>query len=245
MEKFDWKLTIKMNIFMLKVVGLWPEGNETYKLNFYTLYAVISTTFFVFGHNFFQIFNIVFIFNDLKALTGTIFIILTQMLAILKSYYLVQNMKTLKGLLVILNSDIFQPKTIIQRGLIEPSLNIWKNIYMVFFTMTTNDILFWSTFPILDKSVKEYRLPFLAWYPYTTKISPLYEMTYIYQIVAVYFIAMVNLNIDTLIAALNMYTGAQCDILCDSLRSLLNGDVPTDINKKFINCTEHHKEILG
>ncbi|RZC42374.1 7tm 6 domain containing protein [Asbolus verrucosus] len=235
-----------MNIFMLKIVGLWPEGDETYKFDFYTLYAAISLIFFVFGYNFCQTFNILFIYNDLQALTGTIFIILTHMLAIVKSYYLIQNMKTLKELLVTLNSDIFQPKTMKQRVLIEPNLNIWKNIYLVYFIMVSSDIAFWSTFPILDKSVKEYRLPFLAWFPYNTKISPLYEMTYIYQIISVCFIATVNLNIDTLIAALNMYIGAQCDILCDDLRNLRNfgGEVPNDVNGGFIKCTKHHKEIL-
>ncbi|RZB39714.1 7tm 6 domain containing protein, partial [Asbolus verrucosus] len=46
MERFDWKVMIKMNIFSLRIIGLWPEDYE-YKFTFYTLYAVISTILFI------------------------------------------------------------------------------------------------------------------------------------------------------------------------------------------------------
>ncbi|RZC32582.1 7tm 6 domain containing protein [Asbolus verrucosus] len=97
-----------------------------------------------------------------------------------------------------------------------------------------------------DKSVKEHRLPFLAWYPFNEKKSPFYEITYIYQIVSISFIAMTTLSINTLIAALNMYIAAQFDILCDDLRNLRNvtDALSADFNVRLINCVNHHKEIL-
>jgi hypothetical protein len=241
MSGFDWKLTIRRNIIMLKIAGLWPAGDATYKPNLYTLYATVCLTVFVFGHNFFQSFNIIFILDDLEALTATIFVSLTEMLAILKSYYLINNMGILKQLMVTLNSDMFQPKNARQRSLVEPSLKFWKMVYTVFSLMTLNAIFFWTTFPILDGSLKVHRLPFLAWYPYDSRISPFYEVTYVYQITSVCFICIVNLNIDTLIAALNMYIGAQCDILCDELRHLHEF---TNINKRVIECVLHHRAIL-
>ncbi|KAJ3663422.1 hypothetical protein Zmor_007685 [Zophobas morio] len=241
MDTFDWKLTIKRNIIMLKIAGLWPAGDETYKFNLYTLYAIVSILTFVYGHNFFQSFNIIYILDDLEALTATIFVSLTEMLAILKSYYLIQNMKILKQLMVTLNGEMFQPKNLRQKDIVEPSLNSWKMVYTVFSSMTMGAIFFWATFPFLDKSVQEHRLPFLAWYPWNSKISPFYEMTYVYQMASVCFICIVNLNIDTLIAALNMYIGAQCDILCDDLRHIHEF---ADVNARLISCVQHHKAIL-
>ncbi|RZC32089.1 odorant receptor Or1 [Asbolus verrucosus] len=244
MKKFDWVVTIRLNIFILKLVGLWPKGNESYKFNFYTFYAIISITFFVYGHNMAQTFNIFFVINDLEAITGTIVVSLTLSLSIIKTYFIIRNMATLKNLMVILNSDMFQPKSTHQKNLVKSNLREWKMFYMVFLIMTWNSFLVYITFPIFDKSVKEYRLPLMAWYPYDTKTSPSYEITYVYQFVSALFIATTNVNIDTLIAALNMYVGAQCDILCDDLRNLRNEQVPGDIDKAFINCISHHKNIV-
>ncbi|XP_068912914.1 odorant receptor Or1-like [Tenebrio molitor] len=247
MKKFDWKLTIRLNIILLKVVGLWPKGDETYKCNLYTAYAIISGTLFTIGHNLLQTINLFFIYNNLEAVTATIFVSLTQLLAILKSYYLVQNMGILKQLMVTLNSEMFQPKNAKQKILIEPNLSFWKTIFRAYWGNACCTLFLWAVFPIIDNTVKEFRLPLLVWYPYNTKISPLYEITYIYQIICCYFICIINISVDTLIAALNMYIGAQCDILCDDLRNIddysKNSSVDI-VNERWINCIMHHKEIL-
>jgi hypothetical protein len=242
MEKFDWKLTISRNIFMLKIVGLWPPGDDTYTTNLYSLYSFISILLFIYGHNFFQTVNIFFIFPDLEAIAGTIFVTLSEMLTMVKSYYMVQNMGILKQLMVTIKSDIFQPRNPRQIQMIKPSLTFWKTVSSMLWGASSGAVFFWATYPILDKSVQQRRLPFLAWYPYDTTISPLYEFTYIYQIISVAFIAAATLSIDTLIAALNMFVGAQCDILCDDLRHL-PGEEP-DFNRTLLKCIEHHKEIL-
>jgi hypothetical protein len=61
MKTFDWTLTIKVNLLLLKVVGLWPNGDETYKCNLYTLYAIISGMLFTIGHNLLQTINLFFL----------------------------------------------------------------------------------------------------------------------------------------------------------------------------------------
>ncbi|RZB89854.1 odorant receptor 59a-like, partial [Asbolus verrucosus] len=227
MEKYDWKLTISTNILKLKFVGLWPEV-------------------FVCGHNFFQAANLMFNDNDLQTVTATSFITLSTLIAILKTYYLIQNMGILKELMVTLNSDLFQPRNLRQINQIKPSLKFWKINYVLYWSMASGAIFFWSTYPILDKSVEKYRLPFMAWYPYNTKISPYYEITYIYQILGIIFVATTALSIDTLIAALNMYIGAQFDILCDDIRHLydVTNDTFHEINKKLIHSVKHHRKIL-
>ncbi|RZC36703.1 7tm 6 domain containing protein, partial [Asbolus verrucosus] len=83
-------------------------------------------------------------------------------------------------------------------------------------------------------------LPFSAWYPYDTKISPLYEITYLYQIIGIWFLTVGAVNMDTLIAALMMYIATQCDILCDDLKNLHH-----DFDRKLINCVKHHREIVA
>ncbi|KAJ3635807.1 hypothetical protein MTP99_008683 [Tenebrio molitor] len=245
MDKYDWKANIKMNIRTLRVLGLWPKGDETYNLDLYALHAAILLTVFQLGHIFFQVVNVYFILDNFEAIIGTIYILLVEMLGNFKIYYLIKNMRMLKQLLKILETDIFQPKTVEQKAAIDASVFFWKVIYQTLLIMCCGCNLFWALFPLLDKTTGERRLPFLAWYPYDTQISPLYEITYVYQIVSVGVITTIHVNIDALLAAINLFNGSQFDILCDNLRNLHNLAVPGGINDKLIYCIEHHKQTLS
>ncbi|CAH1367594.1 unnamed protein product [Tenebrio molitor] len=223
MEKFSWKLTIKTNIFVLKLLGLWPKGNEGYEFNIYTFYA-FSMKAFVDGNNLFQTVYIFYIYSDLEALAAIIFLLFTLCLDSVKAYYFMRQIRILKGLMVELESgEEFQPKQH-QRVLVQPMLNVWTFIYKTL----------WFFYA---------RLPFFAWYPYDTTTSPLYEITYFYQIFAAAFLAMVCLNVDTLIAVLMVFTMSQCDILCDNLKNV-RACKHSDYNEKLINCIKHHQKIL-
>jgi hypothetical protein len=169
MENFDWKFTIRVNIMILKIVGLWPKGTEIYKCNFYTLYSIISLNVFINARNFFQAANIVFVYTDLEALAALIFLTVTDLLASFKVYCFVRNIAILKSLMVKLDKKIFQPKNDQQIDLIRPNLNSWKFAYVAFWVPALATLISWAIFPVLDGTVKEYRLPFSAWYPFDTK----------------------------------------------------------------------------
>ncbi|RZC39620.1 7tm 6 domain containing protein [Asbolus verrucosus] len=153
-------------------------------------------------------------------------------------------MGMVKQLMKTLNSDLFQPKTAKQIILVKPSLEFCNITYKILTFMAVGTAFFWSIFPILDDSYKDYRLPIPAWYPYNTKTPPFYEITYVYQVLGTYFMALTNVCIDTLIASLNMYVGTQIDILCDDLRNLDDPD-EEGISKKLTACIKHHKGILS
>jgi hypothetical protein len=93
MDKYDWKANIKMNIRTLRVLGLWPKGDETYNLDLYALHAAILLTVFQLGHIFFQVVNVYFILDNFEAIIGTIYILLVEMLGNFKIYYLIKNMR--------------------------------------------------------------------------------------------------------------------------------------------------------
>ncbi|KAJ3663312.1 hypothetical protein Zmor_007608 [Zophobas morio] len=249
MEKFSWNQTIKINILMLQSVGLWPKGDEMYKRDLYALYAIISTIVIMGGHNFFQVMNVFFVYKNLEALTGTIFITVTDVLASIKMYFFIQNIGVIKQLMITLNSRLFQPKNSAQIDLVRPGLNSWKFMYVTFWIMTSTTVFTYSIFPFLDNSVKEKNLPFVAWYPYNAKISPLYEITYLYQVLGIWYLTVANINMDTMIAGLMMYVQTQCDILCDNLRNL-GSFTQTELNEgytfnhKIIICVKHHRLMV-
>ncbi|RZC42852.1 7tm 6 domain containing protein, partial [Asbolus verrucosus] len=245
MERFDWKRTIRANILVLRVVGVWPPDDEEYGCNLYTAYKITNFLFLQASILFFQTAFLLLNLIDLQAVTGTIFVLLMEMLAPLKSYSLFRNMKMLKQLMITINSDLFQPKNAQQRSLIQPTLDAWKKIVSAYWFFTLSWLFLLMLSPIFDERV-EYRLPFLAWYPYNTKTSPQFELTYLHQFVAVTTISITNISIDSLIAALNMYIGAQFEILCDDLRNFYDAgkDSRDEVKERLKNCVHHHREIL-
>ena len=129
--------------------------------------------------------------------------------------------------------------------MVQPALKSWKLMYITFSVMTSYTVLIWTIFPFLNSSFKERSLPFAAWYPYDSKKSPFYELTYVYQVLGVWYLAVATINMDTLIAALMVLIGAQCDILCDNLKTIRSDLHPRgNFNENMIKYITHHQEII-
>ncbi|KAJ3663315.1 hypothetical protein Zmor_007611 [Zophobas morio] len=247
-EEFDWKLSIKTNILMLQIMGLWPRGVKRYKPDFYKFHSTTLTVFIASSQNFFQIVKIFFVYQDLEALTATIFITCTAVLVSVKMYFFTRNGKLLKELADMLSSDLFKPVNDKQVHQVRPILQFWNFFYVVYWIMVCATVCFWSIVPFLNQSVKEKELPFPAWYPYDSKMSPLYELTYFYQVFTIWYLSLAGINMDTLIAALMMYVGIQCDVLSDNVRNLktLSDKVGArNVNEVIIRCVKQHREIIS
>lgn len=239
MKKYDWVSTVKLNLFVFKLAGLWPQGSG-YKFNFYLLHGIITTFILGFIQSFCQTWKLLTNFNDLQVVTETAFLSISESLVVVKMFYLALNMRSLKKLLINLNSDLFQPHSLDQIELVKPSLNTWRLMYNLLGSSITVAIIFWAMVPVLTNTIKQHRLPFMAWYPYDTTISPLYEITYIHQVASILYIAYVNVNLDTFIAAFSLYAGAQLDILCDNLKNMS----PEVFRESLVVCVRRHREII-
>jgi hypothetical protein len=143
MEKFDWIAPMGTNLFMLKIAGMWPLGG-TYTANVYAFYTVTCILLFIYGHNFFQTFNIFFILDDMTAVTATIFVALTDLIAIIKTHSMMANVTTLKQILVDINVNMFKPRNEQQKVLVERRIRLWKTVYGLFCFMAFFTILFWG-----------------------------------------------------------------------------------------------------
>ncbi|XP_063925945.1 uncharacterized protein LOC135139576 [Zophobas morio] len=140
-------------------------------------------------------------------------------------YIFIRNVELRRKIMSTLKSDSFQPIHTKHLDIVQPALKSWKIMYITFTIMASYTVVIWTIFPILDKSFKKGRLPFAAWYPYDSKKSPFYELTYVYQVLSMWYLTVTNINMDTMIAALMVLTGAQCDILCNNLQTM---KIPVD-----------------
>ncbi|XP_063925983.1 odorant receptor 82a-like [Zophobas morio] len=245
MAHFDWRLTIRANIFTLRMMGLWPKHNKKYEFNLYLLYAFVVIFFFAVVHILTLAINVFFIYNNFDALMKTTYILVTELLSLVKIYFFTKNIQIVKQLLTMLDKKPFQPRTVKQKVLIEKDLKLWTQMYSMLWVSCIAALLFWAIFPILDGSYREGQLPFLAWYPFDFGVTPMYQITYVYQILSTSVVAMCTSNIDTFLAALNLFAGAQFDVLCDNLKQLNLCEDDSKSKEDLKICFQHHREILS
>ena len=178
--------------------------------------------------------------NDLEVITGTAFLSVSESLVVVKMSYLARNIKTFKKLLVMLNSHLFQPRSTKQVNLVAPSLNVWRFMYNLLGSSVTLAVIFYALTPILTGSTKTHRLPFIASYPFDTTSSPFYQIIYLHQVASILFLAYINVNLDTFLAAFSLYAGAQLDILCDDFRNI----EPDGFREELLLCVNRYREII-
>ena len=238
MASFSWRHAIRVNISILKFMGLWPKGNEGYECNTYAIFAA-AVLLLIHSHIIFQTVNVYFV-SDLKELSAIIFILFTEWLVSLKMFYFIRNMKMVKKLMLDVESDDFHPSNNGQISTVQVTVAMWQTIYFVYAVPAVITLILWTVFPLVDGTFREYRLPYSVWYPYDIKKSPTYEITYFYQTMSFWAIAIAGFNMDTMIAALMMLSEAQCEILCENLRNLPS----SSYKEKLKLCIDHHKNIL-
>ena len=241
MKHFSWTSAIKTNLFLFKIVGLWPS-DEQYKHDVYTIYMIVSITLCSFAHSVFYTVEVLLLFgSDLSDLISTLYLAVTQTLVFIKSCFFVINMRRVKHLLVVLESELFQPQSSQQRKKIEPALRSYNRANRSFLLLVNVTVVLFLLTPVLTSATKDYMLPIQAWYPWCTAKSPAYEFTYLFQAVSAIFHGTTSVSIDTFVSALNTYVAAQCILLCDTLQNLRLEGYSHDTFKRSIL---HHKLIL-
>ena len=233
--KYDWLSIIKINIWNFKLVGLWP-GDEGYKLDFYLLRSSIIVFVFAFILTGGQTLKLMNHMTDLEVVARTAYMIISFWLMFAKMYSIARNIQPLRKLLRSLNDDIFQVRTQEQIDNISPSIRIWNITYILITACIASSVTFWAIFSFSNR-----RLPFTSWYPYNTTVSPMYEVTCIHQLASLFFQAyVVDINMDTFIAAFSLYAAVQFDILCDNVKRLK----PEGFREGLISCVKHHRAIV-
>ncbi|KAJ3663617.1 hypothetical protein Zmor_007864 [Zophobas morio] len=241
---YDWESNLKINIMIMRLIGLWPDGDGTYRPGFYLTYSATVLTL-VACHLLSEIVSIYFVRDDLEKVAEAIYIVLTEISTAVKTAFVIIKIRFIKSCIANLKNDqLLQPKNQDQVIMIQSSIAIWKFVYTSFIVGCFGVNLFWM---ITSMNFEEkYALPFLAWYPYNSKRSPQYEVTYAFQMGCTCFLTLSALCVDALICVFNVYVGCQFEFLSDNLRSFASSEDRngSEAGKKLVRCIAHHKEIL-
>lgn len=222
--------------------GMWPKSNK-YVCDKYLLYTILLLSVLSLGDIMFQTAKIL-VLENIEELAEIIFVLLSKLGTLFKAIYVVKNIKTIKSLTHSMDANhLFQPKNQEQILLVKPILKIWKISLIILWILTTSGISFWTFFPITDKSYKQHRLPFACWYPYNTNKTPLYQITYFYQIASLIFMGLTTNCANFLTSSLCAFVGSQFDLMCNNIKDLGYCSKP-EIKKQLFKCMNHYNHVI-
>lgn len=238
MANFDWAEELKEHILLLKVMGLWPLEIKISGTNVSVVYTFVFLIIFIAGHNCSQIINIFFVYSDIDKLISMIFLTSTNILAYFKAVVFVKKINVLQTIFKILREKQYLPD-LGQLKRIQSSLTFNKKALRFYASLGCCNLILWTATPIVTGNSKTWTLPFIAWYPFDYKKRINFELTYIYQTVAIWWITLGNVAMDSMFFGILMILSVQCKILCDNL-SRLNDNYRTNL----IRCIIHYESIL-
>lgn len=213
----DCTATVSYNFKVLQVLGLWPVKNPS---KLHTIYSVIITGFVFIAYLISETVNIILAFPDIEKVTESSFLFLTHLPQLIKLCYILKHKTTLRSMMEKMNDERFQPRNSKQLKIVRRTVRISKLSLFGFIFLCGCTVFLWAMFPLIDDKMNG-MLPLKAWYPFDTKRSPMYEITYVYQIVAVMWDAAANVCFDTLASSGFMnFICMNLDILNDTLSNV-------------------------
>lgn len=213
----DYTAIVSSNFKVLQLLGLWPLKNTS---KWHTMYCIIITGFFFFAYLLSEAINIILAFPDIEKVTDSSFLFLTHLPQLIKLCYILKNKSVLESMMARMNDERFKLRNPRQTDIARRTIRNSKISLYGFIFLCGCTVFLWAMFPFMDPKMAR-MLPLKAWYPFNTKQSPMYEITYVYQIVAVMWDAAANVCFDTLASSgfIN-YVCMNLDILNDTLSNL-------------------------
>ncbi|KAL0883470.1 hypothetical protein ABMA27_016841 [Loxostege sticticalis] len=249
--KFVIKNTFKasqISLTYLGFTGFWTRRNE---VNFVLNYCYCFVTFmFMTGISIMaQFVDLIIIWGDVALMTGTAFLLLTNVVLALKVLNMVCRREEIRAIVEETDGQLQAVNTDWGKEIVKSCdrhLTVLISIYTCLSYLT---IMGWAT------GHEEGELPTRAWYPYDTTTSPGYEITSWQQVVGVCLGAGVNISLDTIVVSLMAQCCCRLKILATSLKKLgdemqtnsqnmFTPEQENSIKASIRRCVQQHQSVL-
>ncbi|XP_063911997.1 uncharacterized protein LOC135128849 [Zophobas morio] len=140
-------------------------------------------------------------FGNIEEMAAASFLLLTNLVHLVKLYCFIFQRTKVENLINSINREEFQPKDSDDAKILLKDINRSKLITKTFLSMCCMGCVLFAIFPLLDNVEGEnIRLPFSGWYPFNINESPVFEIIYMYQVLASCINGMRNISADTFIS---------------------------------------------
>lgn len=143
--------------------------------------------------------NIILNIGNTQDFSSNLFVFLTHFVQLMKTLQVYRYQSKLMNLINKIERPEFSPKTVKQQTILNKYIRMSKAITTIFIIACFGTCFLWGVGPLTDATAT---LPLAGWYPWKTNISPNFELTFMYQIIAVTLNGLANINMDTLISGM-------------------------------------------
>ncbi|KAF7274415.1 hypothetical protein GWI33_012923 [Rhynchophorus ferrugineus] len=180
--------------------------------------------------------------TSIKTLAAIGYVVFICLMGQLKSVLLFKNRAEFKKLILDLDQKLFRPIKLIEEQLVNNTFAFFWKIKTALIVVSYISVTSLLLIPLFYE--REQGLPIQAWYPFNESLTPNYQIVYVHQAIAIYYISSINIYVDVIVAGLCTFIGLQCDLLCQRLENVGEYGTEKEIKKDFVDCINHHYTII-
>lgn len=247
LEDLDLREFVTLNLKCIHFFGyFFPRFEKpSRKRVFYYMYASTFVGFAFILSLLSQMAKMIESFGDMEKMTDASFLLLTNVVQSIKISVFNTYRPRVWQLVESMNREAFKPKNADQYNILTREIQMSKYITVLFFIACVITCVSWGISPIFDKSGGDKRkLPLSGWYPFETDKSPVFELTYVYQMFVTTVGGLGNISMDTFMSGCIMNLSAQISVLNNALKNMGQEKSPKKINENLIRNIIHHRNIL-
>nr|UTN00921.1 odorant receptor [Semanotus bifasciatus] len=216
----------RKDFLILKWIGVWVHDgtpkSTPYQIYFYFMNVLIFL--FNVGQLTYALLNC----DSLLSFASYAYAIPICIMANVKSFYIFRNRTQFYELYVAFSDDLFQPNTADQLVMVRNLLKFHSRVKIVL-AVTCTTACFGSVTTPLFNAQNDQGLPFGMYCPFDISGNVIHTIVYLYQCVASFCLAYINIYTEILLAGFATFIALQCDLLCDNLKKI---DTRDDVKSK-------------
>ncbi|KAJ8731644.1 hypothetical protein PYW07_004808 [Mythimna separata] len=233
-------LSVTVSLTILQTVGFWaPQHWTDSQKQLYSFYSLFSFMFLLGTYLIIQVVDLGLIWGDLALMTGTAFLLFTNLAQAAKIVNIVGRKQRIQDIVNNADRVLSEVTTKEEKDIVESCNREMTVLQTLYFFLTLVTSVGWAT------SAETGQLPLRAWYPYDTTKSPAYEITYVHQVGALLIAANLNVAKDTLVAGLIGQCRCRLKLLGHALRTLGKGmDIEDEVTSEHAHRS-HDTLVAG
>ncbi|XP_043503445.1 odorant receptor 13a-like [Polistes fuscatus] len=226
------------NRYTMDFIGIWPNERSLDQISSYKVLTAVCLMFCFICLP--QTINLFFIWTNFNLVVENLSMgNISVTIALLKTIFFWLNGQSLKYLLSLMEEDQKAATTEEESKTIRNTVTISRKISIRSTLMCLSVVIVYTILRYVTILHTGRNLLFRAYFPYDTRISPNYELTFIAQLIAAFYAATSYTAVDTFIAMLVLHICGQLSNLKRELINLRskNGD---EFKTKLTNIVEKH-----